>query len=149
MDTFFLILGAVGSVASLIALWQAASTLKAKLAHLVYIAIISSTVYYAVQYRNELSTIKSTEREAMSLVENKQMDFTDAGFINAALAFLEKHKSEFPDTFEHARLLCEKNECFESENNRKNSLQHDLDQVNVAHALQETLRGIATMSGHN
>ena len=109
--------------------------------------VVAVSVYFGASYKSELDDIKSIEREASALNANRRMNFTDEGFINATLSFLEKHRAEFPETYERAKLMWKKNGCSDSAHKRSDSLQHAWDRIAVASAMEGILKGIAKISG--
>lgn len=67
------------------------------------------------------------------------MDFTHEGYIQAALAFLEKHKDTFPDSYARAILLCENFKCFDPEAD-------DFGLLDAASQMDGLLTGISALS---
>lgn len=113
MQNFILVVGIVGSVASIISLIIPRDGLRGKLLHAAYVFLISVVAAIAVFQERQLAATRSIALDASELVERRQMDFTDEGYIQAALAFLEKHKEEFPDAYARAKLMCENFKCFD------------------------------------
>jgi len=100
-------LGIVGSVASLIALLLPASGWRAKAIHVSYGLVVTVLAVAIIGYRARIDELSRIEREATRLIATADLssDGTQRGFILAGLAFLEKYKDRFPDTFDRAKML--------------------------------------------
>ena len=143
----FEVIGVVGSVASIIALVLPASGKMQRIVHAAYVLLIVVIASSAVIYKSQLNRINNAEKSARILVESKEMKFTTEGFNMAALAFLEKYKDLYPDSYERASELCKNNGCFLNQYaNTSSSLTHAYSQINVSSALDGLLRGIAELS---
>jgi hypothetical protein len=144
------ILADVAGVAGIAALiFSPSLAWRVRLLHPFYCLVVTIPVSAAVYNQMRLSKVASIERAARQLVESRRMEFSHAGFIQAALSFLEKNKLEFPDTYSRAQELCRLNSCLGSENSAQggDSLKFAFDQIRVASALEGALRGIAKISG--
>lgn len=153
MEYFEILMLAIGGLAGLVTLWNSAEGWKRKLVQIVSLLVMVSAIYTVTSMRTELAEKNaeierraSIERQAATMLSNKTMKYTHAGFIAASLAFLEKHKSDFPDTYARAILICENTGCFESPNKRKDRLEHGWDAIAVASQMAGVLRGIADMN---
>lgn len=136
---FWQVLGAVSGVASIVGLALPLTTRHQRVVHLLYglaIVALSST---AVWYWSQNNRLRSVERTASVLVAERQMGYTNEGFIQAALAFLEKNKDLYPEAYARAQKLCEVNSCL--------TLNHSIESVDLAFALEGLLKGIGTLEG--
>lgn len=145
---FVYLLGMIGSIASIIGLFLPLQTRYQRIMHIVYGLSISIIAALAVHYWQEAQRIHDIERAATALVESKR-DFSEIGFTQASLSFLEKHKDLYPGTYDRALMLCEKNDCLGAKygSKQKDSLDHAYNQIDVASAMQGILRGIGKLEG--
>jgi hypothetical protein len=155
MTTFdiFLVLGVVGSVASVIGLLIAAPTVKSRAVHVAYGIFIAGLAIVLVTYQHRVTDaerrieeMKSIERDAATLLSG--FDFTTsgsmAGFTLAAMSFLEKHKDRLPDTYARAATLCESSGCLKTSNSDySSSMEHFRDMQDASSALKYLIQGIA------
>ncbi|MGE4299106.1 MAG: hypothetical protein AB7E47_13875 [Desulfovibrionaceae bacterium] len=104
---FWIILGGVGAVASIAGVFLPAQSRHPKLIHIVYgIAVVAMTTV-AVSYWQETQRVRSVERAASALIKNVSFDYSNAGFVQAALAFLEKNKDLYPDSYARAQKMAD------------------------------------------
>ncbi|KAA5842099.1 hypothetical protein F2A38_12715 [Pseudomonas chlororaphis] len=136
---FWILLGAVGSVASIIALLLPLQSRFQKLIHVAYGIAIAGFSIVAMWYWLENARIHNVERAASALLGGVRMDYTSLGFTQAALAFLEKNKDLYPDAYARAQKMCEHSNCL--------ALSKSTDEVNLSYALQGLIRGISTLEG--
>jgi hypothetical protein len=136
---FWIVLGAIGSVASVVALLLPLQGRHQRIVHVAYGLAIAAFSVVAVWYWQQNNRIRSVERAATSLVSHATMDYTNQGFIQASLAFLEKNKDLYPDTYARAQKLCQESNCL--------TLSKASDEVELSFALRGLLRGISTLEG--
>jgi len=150
------IIGLVGSVASIIALFLPGKGWRMRIIHAVYVLIVFILACVIVHRQSELQTVKTQleaiqaiERAANDLVADKRM-MTAEGFINAALAFLEKNQDSFPDAYKRAQDICNKNDVFMTDDkivvSGGSGLRHAWSKIEVASAISGILEGIAAVS---
>ncbi len=142
------VVGVIGSVASIVGLVIAVPTTRQRVFHVIYSVVVVISVAAAVWSYEKLSRIEQVERAASELAESRNSEYTSAGFIQGALAFLEKNKDLYPDSYARALEMCRLNACLGSEygDSGLQSLDHGLNQIQVASALEGLLRGIATIN---
>lgn len=151
---FVVIIGVVGSIASIIALLIAAPGLKSKLVHLGYAIFITVLVAGVVEYQHRATTaqrkldeLRRTEREARAILStaDRSTSGSMAGLTLAGLSFLEKHKDRFPDTYLRAVKLCENSGCLNTGHVGRdaNRMSHFLSMQEASGAMEFLLRGIA------
>lgn len=118
MDSYIL-LGIIGSVSSVVSLLMAAPTAKSRLLHAVYgfllTVVVGSVFIYNQSTQKELSLAKNELAKITSLrigakeLADKYYGTSDIGknrgFILSSFAFLEKHSSEFPESYQIAKDL--------------------------------------------
>jgi hypothetical protein len=145
---FWIVLGAVGSVASIVGLALPLQTRHQRLMHFVYGLLVAMLASVAVWYWQATQRVHRVERVAASLVEDRRR-FSEVGFTQAALAFLEKNRDLYPDTYARAQKICEQNNCFGAQHGgkTKSSLDHVFNQIDVASAMEGILRGIGKLEG--
>jgi hypothetical protein len=111
-----IVIGIVGSVASIIGLLIAAPGIKSKVIHVVYALAITAVASTAVAYHNqmdaarrEIEEIHRIEREAQAILDSsdRSTEGSMIGLMLSGLSFLEKNKGRFPDTYERASRVCE------------------------------------------
>ncbi len=146
-------LGIVGSIASVIGLLIAAPTTKSRLMHVAYAIFITALAFGMVSYEHKalnaekrVAEMQAIEKEASLLLSG--FDFSTsgsmAGFMLAALSFLEKHKIELPDTYVRAKTLCENAGCLEVDNGSlSSSMEHFENLQDASNAMRYLIKGIA------
>jgi hypothetical protein len=143
----FEVIGVIGSVASIVALFLPASNVKHRLVHAVYVLIIVIITTMGFSYKVKLDRVESAERAATTLVEGRWGKFTTEGFNMAALSFLEKYQELYPDSYKRALELCGNNRCLKNQYEEDgNSLNHAYSQINVSSALGGMLQGISILN---
>ena len=142
------IVGVVGSIASIVGLFRSGLTNRQRVVHAAWGISVALCVGAAVWSQQKLSRIERVERAATELLKDRRFNYTPEGFIQAALAFLEKNKDLHPDSYARAQEICRLNNCLGSQHSggSENSLNHAFNQINVASALEGLLRGIATIN---
>ena len=150
-----IVLGVVGSVASVVGVLIAAPTLKSRVIHISYGLCISVLAISLVTYQHRvtdaerrIAEMKSIEREAATLLVG--FDFTTsgsmAGFMLAAMSFLEKHKERLPDTYARAVALCENSGCLKSEGSE--GMEHFRSMQDASTSLKYLIQGVAKSGGN-
>jgi hypothetical protein len=143
----FEVIGIVGSLSSIVALFLPANSMKSRFIHAAYVLVIVIVTTIGYSYKNKLERIESAERAATVLVEGRRSDYTNDGFNMAALSFLEKYQDLYPESYIRALELCENNECLKNQyKDEGNSLNHAYAQINVSSALEGMLKGISILS---
>lgn len=147
MDTMALVLviGVVGSVASIIGLLIAASGLKSKFIHMGYGLFITVLAAGIVDFQHRVSATQR-QLEELQRVESeaRKLLTTMVGFMLASLSFLEKFKDRLPDTYARAVKLCENSGCLESGYGKDaNSYTHFLSMQEASGAMEYLLKGLA------
>lgn len=150
---FWGIFGAVGTLASIFSLLISSNTKWAKWIHASYTFLIVAIVLTVVNYQqsvsgrlSELAEIQRVERQATALsnpwdLSTKGMKL---GYSMSVLAFLEKNKNLYPDTYERAKLVCENLGCYSADQ----SLSHFSQVGDAATSMRELVRGISSLDGH-
>ena len=93
------------------------------------------------------SKIHNVERAATKLLEQAASDVPTIGFNQAALAFLEKNKDLYPDSYARAQEICNVNKCLwmSMDDNHTVNNQQRQNQKNVCDALIGLIRGIGVL----
>ncbi|MFR9721637.1 hypothetical protein ACL00X_19985 [Aeromonas diversa] len=118
MDSYVL-LGIIGSISSIVSLLLAAPTAKSRIIHAIYGFLLTVVVGSAFIYnqstqeelnqtKNQLTKITSLRIGAKKLAENYYGTNDigkNRGFILSSFAFLEKNRSEFPESYLIAKEL--------------------------------------------
>lgn len=147
MDFWFL-LGVIGSIASVVGLALPLQSRYQRVMHLVYGLLVAILAAVAVWYWQAAQRVHKVEIAAVKIIEDRDR-FSHTGFSQATLAFLEKNRDLYPDTYARAQKLCEQNNCFGAQHGdkSKNSLDHAYNQIEVASAMAGILRGIGKLEG--
>ena len=115
--------------------WQKKWPIKA-----VFAITIASLSTLLVLQNSKINRIEKISRSASILLEEKATAYTPEGFIQAALSFMEKYKTEFPDAYIRAT------EIF----SRYNSSEHRWSKsTDTASELAGLIKGIATLSNED
>lgn len=135
----------------------AAPNHKSRLVHIAYGVFISVLAVGVVTYQHRVSDaerriteMKRIEREASTLLYG--FDFTTsgsmAGFMLAAMSFLEKHKERLPDTYARAIALCDNSGCLKTRNSEVgSSMEQFRNMQDASSALKYLIQGIAQSGG--
>lgn len=145
---FWLLLSIIGSIASIVGLALPLQSRHQRVMHFLYGFLVAILTAVAVWYWQAAQRIHQVERTAIKILEDRGQ-FSHTGFSLATLAFLEKNRDLYPDTYERAQKLCEQHDCFGAKhgNKSKNSLEHAYNQMDVASAMAGILRGIGKLEG--
>ena len=146
-----LTLSVLGSVASIIGLLLPAKDWKTRGVHVTYGLIVVVLSYSLIssqsdteKYKLELDRIRDIERSARKLSENSNQ-YSYIGYAQATLAFLEKHKELYPETYERAKLLCEKSDCYST----SQDLEHKYGLIDLRSAYSGLLKGVTVLSSED
>jgi hypothetical protein len=132
-----LALGILGSMASIIALFLPAQSWRQRAVHALYCAAIILLAYLVVDYQQRLDRVASIERVASKMVADREMEYTHLGYVQASLAFLEKNRDLYPDTYRRALNMCAAYKCSVPET--------DASMVSLSFAMHGLLKGLATI----
>ena len=114
--------GIFGSFASILGLFIAAPGWRSKVIHVGYALFMVAIITWFMDYQrnvkeslSELERIKRIETQAEALLKPRDLstEGLKVGYMLAALAFLEKNKALYPDTYERAKKVCESASCTE------------------------------------
>jgi hypothetical protein len=152
---FWLLLSTIGAVASIAGVALPLQTRHQRILHVVYGLAIACFASMAVWYWQQNQRMKKVERAATVLLSDEAGDeshiskYSDEGFIQASLAFLEKNRDLYPDSYSRAQDLCKLNHCLDATYGDKSRepLDHAYNQIKVASALKGLIRGISTLEG--
>lgn len=149
-------MGILGSFASIISLFIPASRWS-QLIHAAYVAFIVGLVLTFVTYQksvneqlSELDRIKRIESQADALLKPRDLSTSGnkAGYALAVLAFLEKNKKLYPDTYERAEALSKNAGCTKAERQSGNdAMDHFSRMQDVSAAMKVLLQGVSTLGG--
>lgn len=148
MDLWAL-LGAVGSIASLVGLMLPLQTKRQRLIHVAYGLSIALFAATAMWYWQANQRIRKVELAATRLLSGEEYDYTVDGFNQAALAFLEKNRDLYPDSYARAVEICKQNDCLGPQYGKLggSDIAHEYNQRNVRYALKGLIRGISKLEG--
>lgn len=63
---------------------------------------------WLVQLNTKLERTKSVQKAAVELINKRNMKFTNRGFIQAGLSFMEENKDLYPDSYQRAIQIQDK-----------------------------------------
>ena len=93
--------------------------------------------------------MNSVEIAAKTLVK-EESQYTSLGFIQASLAFLEKNKDLYPDSYARAQEICKMSQCLGSiegiEWDSAKTLNYKYLIIDASYAMKGLLRGISEIS---
>jgi len=147
---FWGIFGAVGTLASIFSLFISNNTRWAKWIHAGYTLLIVGIVLGFVNYQqsvkeslSELSEIKRVERQATALSDpwDTSTRGMRLGYSMSVLAFLEKNRNLYPETYERAKMVCENLGCYSDDQ----SMTQFSKAMDASTAMQELVRGISSL----
>jgi hypothetical protein len=142
-DSYILaVLTVWGSIASIVALFLPAQGWKAKMIHVIYGIAIVALIVLSTSYATRFSRSRRAELAATEIADGRRMEYSELGYIQAALAFLEANKNLYPDTYARAQKMCEQYDCYGMGGN---SLQHGYSTIDLASAMDGMLRGISAV----
>jgi hypothetical protein len=127
----------IGTIASLVGLLLPATGWRQRAIHVAYGVVIFGLAAWLGAYRTQLNRVHSVERAATAMVKDREMHYTHLGYVQATLAFLEKNKDLYPDTYKRAVAMCEQYNCSKPSS--------DTSIVDLAFAMNGLLTGIATI----
>lgn len=136
MDIYALsgILGTILSIATFF-IPEKWKSKKITLALFVFFIVILSSII--VNQNSKLTRIKRISRAANNLVNNREMDYTNEGYIQAGLAFLEQNKDLYPDSYSRANAIY---------NKYKNADQSNNNVVDLAFEMNGLIKGISILN---
>lgn len=156
LSALMIVLGIIGSVASVIGLLISAPGIKSKIIHIVYglaiTAIASSAVIYHGRMdaaRREVEEVHQIERQAQDILNSSDLSTEGSmdGFMLAGLSFLEKNKGRFPDTYLRATKVCESSGLYAVPSSSLAYMDHFSNLQQGSSAMKFLLIGIATSNG--
>lgn len=89
-----------------------------------------------VQSQSRLSRINNIQKAANILIEKQRTEFTERGFIQACLSFMEINKDIYPDTYLRAVTIYDK----------MNNSKYSYEEVDAAFEMQGLIKGIAILN---
>lgn len=139
------IIGVVSGVAGIVSLLLPASGWKSRAVHAIWVVFIALAAGFAGYYQRRLNRIEDVARSATTMVCEKEMGYTNRGFTEAALAFLERNRDLYPDTYVRAVALAKRTECSASDGDC--GIRQGSEVIDLSFAMEGLLRGISTLSG--
>lgn len=153
MDQIFTLGGTIVAVLSFV--FQFLEFVKnKKILHITVSVLLIVSTGVSVYFWNQIQVKNNISVAAAKLVEYKKDTFTinhldDAQFIMASLAFLEKNKDIYPDSYKRAQKICESNYCdkpqYKKESLDYSSLDYDYNTSNAAKQIEGILKGISML----
>lgn len=153
MDQIFTIVGTI--VATISFIFQFLVFVKNKkflqvVSSLLLIVSTGVSVYFwnQIQLKNNIS-VAATKLVQYRHIAPEEYYLEDSQFIMASLAFLEKNKDIYPDSYKRAQTICENNYCnkpqYKQESSDYNSLDYGYNTENAAKQIEGILKGISML----
>lgn len=134
-----IVLGLVGSIASVVGVYLAAPNPRSRIIHAIYGFVFVILSGYLVYYYQRDSEVVKLESGIERLFKSTEHGKDDRGFMLASLALLEKHKDRFPETFAAAKQLC-------VESGLTGEPKGSLNVYDGSHAMSTLLRALAPVN---
>jgi len=99
---YYVLLGIISGIVTIISLfipekWRTKKTFLA--VTLIVVIFVSGWI---TDMNSRLDRVKSVQKSAMVLMDRRNSEFTDKGFIQASLSFMEENKDLYPDSYQRA-----------------------------------------------
>lgn len=99
---YYVLLGIISGIVTIISLfipekWRTEKTFLA--VTLIVVIFVSGWI---TDMNSRLDRVKSVQKSAMVLMDRRNSEFTDKGFIQASLSFMEENKDLYPDSYQRA-----------------------------------------------
>lgn len=153
MDQLLTLIGTVVAVLSFVFQFLGFVKNKKFLQIIVSFLLVASTgvsVYFwnQIQLKNNIS-IAAAKLVQYRHIAPEEYFLEDSQFIMASLAFLEKNKDIYPDSYKRAQTICENNYCdkpqYKQESSDYNSLDYGYNTENAAKQIEGILKGISML----
>lgn len=105
---YILLLSVVSSIIGLISYFMPDSFRRRKSFIVISFLIIAFISGLLIHSKSRLSRIEDIQKAANELIKVRRMEFTDRGFIQAGLSFMETNKDLYPDSYQRAIKIYEK-----------------------------------------
>lgn len=98
--------------------------------------------------KEKLDRVRAVERAAKKLIDEKDMKYTHAGYVQAVLILLEEHKDIYPDAYARANTLYEANDGNKSKYKKDGlgELEHGFGMIELASQMDGILRGLIAVN---
>ena len=142
------ILSIVGSIASIVGLFIQAPNWRIRVLHALYGGLAAVLAGCVIYYMSELARVRDIEKQASRLLDSLSPDYvgnagTCRGQALTGLAFLEKNRFRFPDTYALAKEMTEKSGITDPAAEYPASLIQEKALCQCAAGLYNLVRGIA------
>lgn len=125
-----------------------------KILHIIVSILLIVSTGVSVYFWNQLQLKDNISIAAAKLISHRSIAsedefLEDSQFIMASLAFLEKNKDIYPDSYKRAQTICENNYChkpqYKQESSDYNSLDYGYNTENAAKQIEGILKGISML----
>jgi hypothetical protein len=130
--------GIIGGVATIIGVILTIREPHKRSFHAFYLLLVALGVAAATYEFSLNARTNSVERAADKLYADRDNRYTNRGFVFAVLAFLEKNKELYPDTYARAQEACRQFKCNDPSSN--------MDMIELSFALSGIVKGLGTLS---
>jgi hypothetical protein len=137
MDIFALS-GLLGTVLSIATFFIPDNWRSKKITLAIFVFLVAILCTIITNQNGKLTRIKKVSRAASSLSSKKNMEFTDEGYIQAGLTFLEQNKDMYPDSYLRAIKI------YESYKSRK--INYSTEVVSLASEMDGLIVGISVLN---
>lgn len=111
---YILLLSIVSSIINLISYFMPDSFRKRKSFIVISFLVIAFISGLLIHSKSRLGRIEDIQKAANELIKERSTEFTNRGFIQAGLSFMETNKDIYPDSYQRAIKIYEKVEGAES-----------------------------------
>lgn len=99
---YLVFLGIISGIVTIISLFIPDKWRTKKTFLVVTLIVVIFISGWITDMSNRLDRVKSVQNSAMKLINRRNTEFTDEGFIQAGLSFMEENKDLYPDTYQRA-----------------------------------------------
>jgi hypothetical protein len=132
--------GILGTIASISTFFIPNSWRSQRLTLVLFVFSIVVLSCIVVNLNSKLERVNRVSLAAAALAEKREMHFTNEGYIQAGLAFLEQNKDLYPDSYKRAILVYDKYKSADHYNNEV---------ISVAFEMDGLIEGIAILNNSN
>lgn len=99
---YYVLLGIISGIVTIISLFIPEKWRTKKTFLTVTLIVVIFISGWITDMNSRLDRVKSVQKSAMVLMDRRNSEFTDKGFIQASLSFMEENKDLYPDSYQRA-----------------------------------------------
>jgi hypothetical protein len=139
LDNVVVTVGLVSGVLAILAFFLPTQGTRPRAWHAAYVLIATILTATVVTQAHRLSRMESVSRAADQMLADREMEYGYRGFVLASLAFLEKNRDLYPESYARAKELCTSFKCGDPAAAG--------DMIELSSSFAGLLRGISTQAG--